>query len=801
MNNERKLIQFYFIKNPEASTHYHQNPEVFYILAGELEVKIDDQRFLLRKGDIILVNANKRHFVTGSEGFLGARFEIDYHLLSEYTGSTQLLFWCNTVADKNEAYDRLRSLLDRILSRYFEKDERISLLLDALYYETAYVLISNFLIRSDDTRLNLGEDQDKVRVMEIQNYIQANYQSQISLNDLARRLYLSTAYLSKYIKKHLGLTFMEYLNNVRLFHAVDELMYSKKNVTRIALDNGFPTSAAFTKAFRDSYGESPSEYRKHQEMRDEEEFKENLTKEEDELIREYLRCRNEPEYLDTEETVVCHADASRPDDYTNPGIRGICVGKAYKVLHSEVQRQLLEIRRETKVEYVRIWDIFSKEHCYSDGICNFHKLDQVIDFLLENRMRPYFDLGYKPTVFMYNPKRYLKASSSEDEFTDEEFKDAVKALALHLANRYGIDEMEQWYFEFRNGTFTGTQNERQARREFESYYNRFRSIYLAMKEISAKIRVGGAGYILGYETMECMKIFPLWKEKPVQPDFFSVYVYHYTGYVEGDILYGRKSIDCDYMKNQVAIMKEAMEKEKFSVKEFHISEWNFTVSNRCVINDSCEHGAYVLKNCIDMCGEVDFMAYWHALDSYSDYYDVNTPLNGDSGVISRDGFRKPSFYAFQMMSKLQPYLLSRGSNSIITTNNKDYYVIACHNFKKISGRYVTTDEENIQLDEISNYLEDDRALKLRFVLDNMRDGDYVIKTHYVNKEEGSVQDVWRQLGCRKSLERDEKHYMKGRSLPFMEMRNVHVDHNTLEFESVLLEQEIRLIEIKYCYTF
>lgn len=44
-----------------------------------------------------------------------------------------------------------------------------------------------------------------------------------------------------------------------------------------------------------------------------------------------------------------------------------------------------------------------------------------------------------------------------------------------------------------------------------------------------------------------------------------------------------------------------------------------------------------------MNGEVDLMAYWHALDSYSDYYDADNVLNGDSGMISRDGIRKPSF--------------------------------------------------------------------------------------------------------------------------------------------------------------
>ena len=49
MESERKLIQFFFMTNAEITTHYHQNPELFYILAGELDVKIDDQKFCLKK--------------------------------------------------------------------------------------------------------------------------------------------------------------------------------------------------------------------------------------------------------------------------------------------------------------------------------------------------------------------------------------------------------------------------------------------------------------------------------------------------------------------------------------------------------------------------------------------------------------------------------------------------------------------------------------------------------------------------------------------------------------------------------
>ena len=89
---------------------------------------------------------------------------------------------------------------------------------------------------------------------------------------------------------------MEYLNNVRLFHAVDELMYSDKNLTHIAYDNGFPTSASFTKTFRDVYKDSPSEYRKkmqEENVMQEKEIK--LQEEKESRILEYLRFREKKE--------------------------------------------------------------------------------------------------------------------------------------------------------------------------------------------------------------------------------------------------------------------------------------------------------------------------------------------------------------------------------------------------------------------------------------------------------------------------------------------------------------------------
>lgn len=164
---------------------------------------------------------------------------------------------------------------------------------------------------------------------------------------------------------------------------------------------------------------------------------------------------------------------------------------------------------------------------------------------------------------------------------------------------------------------------------------------------------------MGYETCICNKIFGIWKNRDIHPDFLSFCSYQYIAVIENGQRYGRKSIDENYMSNQIEIMKEVIKESGLNVPELHIDEWNFTVSNRNVINDSCEQAAYIIKNCMDVSDRVNLMAYWHALDTYSYYYDTDCVLNGDSGLITGDGICKPSFFAFWFLNRIQSNLLKK----------------------------------------------------------------------------------------------------------------------------------------------
>ncbi len=72
---------------------------------------------------------------------------------------------------------------------------------------------------------------------------------------------LSLYYLSRYFKKAVGVSFSQYVKQIRLKSAVHELLYTDHTIMKVSLNNGFPNVKAFNKAFKEMYNQTPAEYR------------------------------------------------------------------------------------------------------------------------------------------------------------------------------------------------------------------------------------------------------------------------------------------------------------------------------------------------------------------------------------------------------------------------------------------------------------------------------------------------------------------------------------------------------------
>lgn len=800
MDNMRTIMDFEFDTSEVQNTHFHQNLEIVYVLEGSVEVQIEPETYNLKKGDFLLINANKRHsWRATEEKILLASFQINFTMLAEYMGTNQLLFWCNTTADKNESYEQLKRVLDQMLNRFYDKEKEGAIYLNSIYYEAIYLLVAYFMIKADDVRMKENFTPDNSRIFEIQNYVQANYQKQLSLNDLAQKLYLSNAYLSKYIKKHFGLSFLEYVNNIRLFHAVDELLYSEKKITRIALDNGFPTTAAFNKAFKEIYNMTPSAYRstvhKEENLNENKEAKQEL----DKRVKEYLTAKKPvADNTATRNMNLYVVDAKNTTEWKKPWDKIINMGNIDSLLNYDVQSQLLMMQKEIGFSYVRIYNIFMQDMYYEnisgDNKYNFSRIDRGLDFLVEHNLKPYIELSFKPTDVNYTINSSVGDRYNEIIFHDREsYVEVMRAFSSHIANRYGVNEIENWYFEL-------WKDDRLNMLDAKGwYFDCFEIGYHALKKISSKIKVGGAGFALGYDRYQYSILIKNWKTRNVRPDFISVYSYSYLLLQQDGVYFGKRSLDNSFVKNQLELFKDVLKAEDFMPDELHITEWNFTISNRNCINDSCAQGAYIVKTCIESIGEADMMGYWHGSDLHTEYYDSGAVLYGDNGLLTRDGIKKPSFYAFHFLKFLKKGLLGKTENALLTTDGRGVYTIACHNCKKFNYRYTMKAEKDIRVDDIDSLYEDTDSIHLKFQINNVKNGNYVMRIFYVNESNGSIQNIWKDMDYISNLSKGEVEYMKRSANPKVDMRKITVEDNVLHIETKLKAHEIKVLDIHYQY--
>lgn len=108
---------------------------------------------------------------------------------------------------------------------------------------------------------NYNNKSIKLVMRKAVDYIQEHYSEQITLNDVAEHVYVSTSYLSRMFKKELGKNFVDYLNGLRIEKAKELLVDPRYKTYEVAEIVGIPDAHYFSRLFKKYEGLSPTEYR------------------------------------------------------------------------------------------------------------------------------------------------------------------------------------------------------------------------------------------------------------------------------------------------------------------------------------------------------------------------------------------------------------------------------------------------------------------------------------------------------------------------------------------------------------
>ena len=230
--------------NPTGS---HEHWSMLILISGSYEVSMFGKNDIITNNDIYIFPAhiNSKRNVLEHISYYALQFDINPTSIEAFnipSGKT-------TIPDKKRLSYNLQ-----LLDFYLDKNDTLAnnvkshILFDILYQISLNPVSSPKLI--NDPAVNYAI-----------NYIKENYTSKISLSDIAKELCITTSELIYKFKKHLGITPLEYIIDLKTNHAKNLLLQTTMSISQIAEECGYDNMYYFSNSFKKATGFPPSVYR------------------------------------------------------------------------------------------------------------------------------------------------------------------------------------------------------------------------------------------------------------------------------------------------------------------------------------------------------------------------------------------------------------------------------------------------------------------------------------------------------------------------------------------------------------
>lgn len=245
------------------SYHVHDFTEVKIILAGNFTYVIDDVRYEVTKGNIVIVKPGLKHLKIIPEGVQVEEFNYalgDFqiknlppnYLIEPDAGIiySMPLFQPDILKCVNET-----------LSEQEKNEPYCDLMIKASILKLTSLLYRGMNAnkdKSEKARLNFANSEKTNVVNTILEYLSQNYMKPISLYRLAHNMYLSPVYISKIFKEETGESPINHLIRIRLTKANELLNAGNIPIKTVARNVGYEDAYYFSKLYKKYYGIPPS---------------------------------------------------------------------------------------------------------------------------------------------------------------------------------------------------------------------------------------------------------------------------------------------------------------------------------------------------------------------------------------------------------------------------------------------------------------------------------------------------------------------------------------------------------------
>lgn len=253
-------IRFVTMKH-NSPYHWHREMELIFILNGHATINMDGERYEVKPLDVIVMDYAKIHEVTYALfRTMGICIHISKQLLRRYLPENgPIAIRCapqNLLPEQQPYYMELCGILKELTILYVSQKSTYRLRSTALILELLACLIEHFSEQVTDTGAETKAGSME-RLDQICTYVEHHYAEEITLGEAAEEAGLNKEYFCRFFKQNMGTSFIQYVNQVRLGHIYQDLLYTDGSVQEIMERHGFYNQKLFYRMFKERYDCTP----------------------------------------------------------------------------------------------------------------------------------------------------------------------------------------------------------------------------------------------------------------------------------------------------------------------------------------------------------------------------------------------------------------------------------------------------------------------------------------------------------------------------------------------------------------
>ncbi len=165
-----------------------------------------------------------------------------------------------TFSFNNRTKEKIRNIFEDMLLEYNKNTYYKELILQGMLFRLFTVVMEEQISKNNLHKAIMPLTEE---IIEIICYIETHYCESPTLSQMAQKVNLSEGYLSKLFSKQLGMSYSEYIGNVKIEHAQTLLLKTNKSIMEIALEIGYCNGDYLSAKFKKITGMTPIEFRKH----------------------------------------------------------------------------------------------------------------------------------------------------------------------------------------------------------------------------------------------------------------------------------------------------------------------------------------------------------------------------------------------------------------------------------------------------------------------------------------------------------------------------------------------------------